>query len=333
MQITTIVPAYKHQYLGELIACLLHQTVRPHKVLLSDDSPDGAFTRLLADGPLAQAASALDITVVPGPRLGAFANWHHALHTYGGSTELFHVLCDDDIVYPGFYERHLHAHAQGRFGVSVSRRWTATESGQPVRDLPVPQAVADHPQHLLALGPAVLFPHTCGRGTNWLGEVSNAVFRAERARHIMRPEVGGVSYLGLEDIGAFLCTSLDATVAYINDHLGYFRTNAHQASQQHYGRPLKLAHGAYIALSVIGHRAGHLSAEQLRHAVLAVGSSVLTHYATQDDLQPLVAALRRWIGGDAEGEATFLDAWHAYAGQPWLDAEARAGGEFEALAA
>lgn len=324
MKITTIVPAYKHQYLPELLGSLLHQTVRPHRVLFSDDSPDGAFTRLLASEPLAGLASALNVSVVPGPRGGAFANWHHALQTYGGDTELFHMLCDDDIVYPGFYERHLHAHAQGRFGVTVSRRWTALEGGQPVRDLPVPPAVADHPSHLLALSPGVLFPHTCGRGTNWLGEVSNAVFRAERTRHIMRPEVDGVGYLGLEDIGAFLCTSLDEPVGYINSHLGYFRTSAHQASQQHFGRPLKLAHGAYIGLSIIGHRAGHLSADQLRYAVLAVGSSVLKHYAEQDDLQPLLAALRGWIGGAPDGEATYLEAWHAYAGQPWLLAEARA---------
>jgi hypothetical protein len=326
MKITTIVPAFKHQYLPELLGSLLHQTVRPHKVLLSDDSPDGAFTRLLACEPLAGLASALNVTVVPGPRTGAFANWHHALHSYGGDTELFHLLCDDDIVYPSFYERHLHAHAQGRFGVTVSRRWTALEGGQPVRDLPVPAAVAEHPSHLLALSPGVLFQHTCGRGANWLGEVSNAVFRAERARHIMRPEVDGVGYLGLEDIGAFLCTSLDEPVGYINDHLGYFRTSAHQASQQHFGRPLKLAHGAYIGLSIIGHRAGHLSTAQLRYAVLAVGSSVLQHYAEQDDLQPLVAALRGWMGGTADGEDSFLQAWHAYAGQPWVQAEARASG-------
>lgn len=327
MKITTVIPAYKHQYLPELLGSLLHQTVRPHQVLFSDDSPDGAFIRLLGTAPLAALAMALNVRVVTGPRAGAFANWRHVLQAYGGDTALFHMLCDDDIVYPNFYERHLHAHAQGRFGVTVSRRWTALEGGQPVRDLPVPPAVADHPSHLLSLGPEVLFPHTCGRGTNWLGEVSNAVFRAECARHIMQPEVDGVGYLGLEDIGGFLCASLGSPVGFINDHLGYFRTSANQASQQHYGRPLKLAHGAYIGLSVIGHRAGHLSAEQLRYAVLAVGSSALQHYADQADLQPMLAALRGWIGGAADGETRFLDAWHAYAGRPWLPASAAAGGE------
>lgn len=316
MKITTVVPAYKPKFLVELLHSLLHQTVKPHKVIFSDDSADQAFSQMLLSPPLAPAVSSLDISVVAGPRSGAFDNWRHALRTYGGATEFFHMMCDDDVVYPNFYARHLEVHARGSFGVTVSRRWTSNEAGQPIRDLPVPEAVAAGANGLLSLEPGVLFFATCARGTNWLGEVSNALFRADQAGLIIDPQVGGISYRGLEDIGAFLASSLTRPVCWINDHLGYFRTSSGQTSQQADGRPIKLAHLAYIALSVIGRNRGHLSEEHLRFCVQAVGQSVLRHYGTADDMQPACAAIRDWQAGAPGAEARFLAMWQAYAGYP-----------------
>lgn len=319
MRITTVIPAYKPAWFLELLGALARQTVRPAQVLVSDDSPDDAFAALLATPAGEQAAGGLDVQVLRGPKRGAYANWRAALAAFGGRTELFHLCCDDDIVYPGFYERHLMAHRQGRFGVTVSRRWTADEHGRPLRDLPVPPAAAHGSQALWSLDAGAVFPLTVARGTNWLGEVSNAVYRAEHAPRIGEPQVGGVAYLGLEDIGSFVTSTLEQPLCWINDHLGFFRTSAHQASQQHYGRPLKLAHGAYIALSVIGRRAGHLSALQLREGVAIVGGSVLHHYAKEADVAPLRALLSQWLAvpvGSAADEAMaerFVSVWHDYA--------------------
>jgi len=316
MKITTVVPAYKPKYLLELLHSLLHQTVKPHKVIFSDDSADQAFSQMLLSPPLAAAVCSLDISVVAGPRAGALANWRHALQTYNGGTEFFHMMCDDDVIYPNFYERHLQAHAMGDFGVTVSRRWTANEAGQPVRDLPVPAAVAGGANALIKLEPGVLFYATCARGTNWLGEVSNALYRADQAGLISDPQVDGISYHWLEDIGSFLASSLTRPVCWINDHLGYFRTSSGQTSQQADGRPIKLAHLAYIALSVIGRNGGHLSEEHLRFCVQAVGQSVLQHYGRTEDMQPACAAIRDWQAGAPGAEVRFLAMWQAYAGYP-----------------
>lgn len=316
MQITTLIPAYRTQYLPQLLHGLLHQSVRPYKVIFSDDSPDQCFAQALASPALAGAAAQLDISVVPGPRAGAFANWRHVLDVFGGSTEFFHMLCDDDVIYPGFYARHLAAHGLGDFGVTISRRWTANEAGQPLRDLPVPPAVALGGNALVTLDAAVLFYATCARGTNWLGEVSNAVYRADCASLIGDPQVEGIAYLGLEDIGSFLCSTLRQPACFINDHLGYFRTSDNQSSSQHYGRPLKLAHLAYIGLSLIGRNAGHLTQQHLLHCVHQVGGSVLHHYGNQADLQDCCGVLREWIGGDAGAEQRFLQVWRDYADYP-----------------
>ncbi|MDP1534460.1 MAG: glycosyltransferase family A protein [Rubrivivax sp.] len=316
MKITTVVPAYKPKYLADLLHALLRQTVRPHQVIFSDDSPEQDFVRLLKSGPLAELASGLDIEVVEGPRRGAFANWRHSLETFGGRTEFFHMLCDDDVMYPSFYERHLQAHAHGNFGVTVSRRWTADEAGQPIRDLPVPASVANGAGSLVSLDASVLFYATCARGTNWLGEVSNALYRADAARLISDPQVGGIGYLGLEDIGSFLCSTLTRPVCYINDHLGFFRTSSGQNSAQHYGRPLKLAFLAYLALSMIGRNAGHLTTEHLNYCLGVIGQGVLRHYAQQEDMQDACTVLRDWMQGVPGAEDRFLQVWQAYSGYP-----------------
>lgn len=316
MGITTVVPAYKPKYLVDTLNALQRQTVRPERVIFSDDSPGQDFVRLLGSEALAPLTHGLAIEVVAGPRSGAFANWRHSLEVYGGRSEFFHLLCDDDVMYPSFYERHLHAHAQGDFGVSVSRRWTADESGQPTRDLPVPPAVAQHRGSMIALNADVLFMSTCARGSNWLGEVSNALYRADAARLIADPQIGGIGYLGLEDIGSFLCSSLSRPVCYINDHLGFFRTSSSQNSAQHFGRPLKLAFLAYLALTLIGRNAGRLDGEQLRRCVALIGTGVLTHYAQQEDLQDACGVLRDWMQDDPRAEDRFLQVWQAYSGYP-----------------
>jgi len=316
MSLVTLIPAYKPKYLGDLLLSLWQQSVKPGRVVVSDDSPQASFTQALADPQVAHVVAGLHIEVVRGPCRGSSANWQFLTRHHMGDAEFFHLLLDDDVIYPGFYERHLQAHALGHFPVTVSRRWTANESGMPLRDLPVPVAVAQGRDALLSIDAPALFASTCARGSNWLGETSNAVYRAGWGHTIADPQVGGISYIGLDDIGSFLRCTLDRPVLYINDHLGYFRTSPDQNSAQTYGRPLKLAHLAYIALSVIGHRAGQISAEQLHGCVMAVGAAVLHHYGSQDDLVDCRAAIGAWMAGAPDGEARFLQAWQTYAGHP-----------------
>ena len=66
--ITTLIPAYKKDYLAELFLGLRHQTCKDFKVILSDDSPDDEITRLIRDGHYAALLSKLDLTVVRGPK-------------------------------------------------------------------------------------------------------------------------------------------------------------------------------------------------------------------------------------------------------------------------
>ena len=130
------------------------------------------------------------------------------MQAWNGETGLFHFLLDDDIIYPTFYERHLAAHARADFGCSISQRWTALESGQPVGQLGVPSVVAMHSERVVAIGADMMFGTTVPRYTNWFGEFSNAVFAARLADMVHEPYMNSICYTGLEDMGAFLNASL-----------------------------------------------------------------------------------------------------------------------------
>lgn len=318
MQITTLIPAYKPKYFIELLTALRHQTVKPARVIVSDDSPDQAFVAMLNAEPLKSLVADLHIEVVAGPRTGGYNNFRHLLRLYrdqpGGPTELFHLLLDDDIPYPSFYARHLQAHGQASLGCVVSRRWTALESGQPIRDLPVPAALDQHPQRMLVLGNEMLFAQTVGVSSNWLGEFSNVTFPAAMAQQLDDPSMAGICFSGLEDLGGFLKVGLIAPLGYINEHLGYFRTSAEQHSAKPMGRPMKLAHLAYIALTLAGRQIGLLSADQAAVNLASLCPTIVQRYGHEEDMAELCAVLPALGVAQPGAEQRFMALWHVYSG-------------------
>lgn len=313
MRIATLIPAYKSKYLVELLACLVHQTVAPSLVIFSDDSPDDAFTAQLLSEPVKSLVAHLNIKVIPGPKRGAHANWAHLLEHWAGETELVHMLCDDDIIYPHFYERHLQSHMAGHFSSTVSRRWSANENGQPiVRGLPVPELISNNPSRCIMLESSVVYSTTVGKASNWLGEVSNVVMRPETADYIRTRHYDGICFAGLEDLGSFILGTLNHPLCFINEHLGYFRQSPEQNSSQTMGIPLKFAHLAYIALAFIGRNTGALSEAQLSYNLEVVGGAVMWNYRDQEDMAPFRALMPSLIAREENSEERFLEMWNAY---------------------
>ena len=313
MKITTLIPAYKPQYLNELLTALQKQSLRPDRIVFSDDSPDQSFVRLLGGEAIKTEFPELNIEVVPGPRCGAWANFQHLLEHHVGETDLFHLQLDDDIPYPAFYERHVQAHAMALTECVVSRRWTAAENGQPTAAMEIPPAIHTHPQKLLVLDAGFLFPQTIATFRNWLGEFSNATFRAGMREELLTKQLAGISFTGLEDIGGFLAASLKAPLIYINENLGFFRTSPEQNTAQQQGRIFKLSVLGWIALALAGRRLGHVSAEQSVALVQRICALLTQHYSHDAALAHL-ATLARNIGPDQNGaaEQAFLVAWHEF---------------------
>lgn len=320
MQFTTLIPAYKPKYLVDTLTALRHQTVKPVRVVFSDDSPNQAFVAMLNAEPFRQVVADLHVEVVPGPRTGAWDNCRHLLQLHGGRTELFHLLLDDDVPYPTFYERHLQAHTLQHCSAVVSRRWTALENGHPLRELPLPEALAQHPNRLLSLTAELLFQHTVGRSTNWLGEFSNATFRADLADSVADASMAGLPFAGLEDLGAFVKASLTRPLGFINEPLGYFRTSAEQHSANPMGRPLKLAHLAYLTLALAAERLGQLTREQVAAQLAGLCPVIQFRYGREADMAEICALMPALGRRDSEAESRFLALWHVYSGTAALQA-------------
>ncbi len=317
MQFTTLIPAYKPKYMIELLSAIRHQTVKPAKVIISDDSPDQAFLAALSSDPLKGLTEDLNIQLFQGPRAGGWKNFVYLLQLFNSDadtqTELFHILLDDDFIYPNFYERHLYAHGLENVPCVISRRWTALESGQPVRDsLPVPSIISGHAQRIVTLDAGLLFSQTAATSQNWLGEFSNATFTRALASDVADSSLAGVSYSGLEDLGAFLKSSLVAPIVYINEYLGYFRTNAAQNSANPMGRPLKLAFIAYAGLAISGRRLGYITTEQSFAALNRVTEFILQHYSDEQDMKEINENLSSFAKYGLKEEDKFINAWHRF---------------------
>jgi len=310
--IVTLVPAYKPTYLPDLLNSLRLQTHKPRKIVFGDDSPDGVYRGTLMSDAFAPLRQGLNIECIEGPRRGGMPNLMRLLDRWGGESALVHLLLDDDVLYPEFYERHLVAHASGPFSCTVSRRWSANDAGFPVAGQPVPPAVSKSAHRLLSLDADFVFQTTAMECKNWFGEFSNAIFSAAAVPLLFKPEFGGVSYAGLWDLGAFMAASEQAPLGYVQDHLGYFRTGGQGNSAKFFGKHMKAAHVAYAALGLGGLRIGRYTETQARLCFATVAGALAQRYGSQDDMQPFIALLPRMAAGEAGAEQAFVDQWHDY---------------------
>ncbi|TFW10293.1 glycosyltransferase [Oxalobacteraceae bacterium OM1] len=315
-QITTLIPAYKPKYLGDLLLALRQQTVKPARIIVSDDSPDQAFIRALETSSLKDYTANMNVEVIVGPRTGAFENFCNLLKRYQGETELYHFLLDDDVIYPNFYERHLEAHARSRTECVVSGRWYAVESGQPVGTLDVPSVVARHPDRVVSVNPEFLFATSVATGSNWLGEFSNATFRADMATEFFKSELDGLPFAGLEDIGAFLVAAIRSPIAYINEQLGCFRMNPGQQTEQPMSKQFKCGHLAWVSLAIAARRGGWINKEQCQTTIARVCSIVLDLYGREADMAQFCVLLSEVVDRKPNAEERFLRTWGDYIGRP-----------------
>lgn len=313
MKVTTLIPAYKPKYIAELLHGLRHQTHSSHRVLISDDSPNGEFRQALMSEPFAGLRQRVKFEIIEGPRQGAYENVKHLLKVWDHSSELVHLLFDDDVIYPEFYERHLTAHASAQLSCSISRRWTANDHGMPYYiGLPVPPQVARHTQRMLTLDADVVFMTTVAKCENWFGEFSNAVLRAEVCDKLFDPQLGGISYAGLWDLGFFVAASQHAPIAYIQDHLGFFRVGDSGNSANRKGAFMKAAFLGYAALAMGAERVGRLSHAQLLDCYKLIGPSLQIDYPEEADMQDFLQILPALARDEPGAQDRFLQDWTAF---------------------
>ena len=183
----------------------------------------------------------------------------------------------------------------------------AVDKGQPL-----PPLVSNCAHRLVSLDGKLVCATTATECKNWFGEFSNAVFRADSAALLLKPEFGGVSYAGLWDLGAFMAASLRAPIGYLQDHLGYFRTGALGNSAKFFGPYMKGAHLGYAALALGAQRIGQYSAAQARNTFSILASVMPQRYGNEEDMRPFIALLPAMATGDELAQDSFVEIWHAY---------------------
>ena len=254
MEITCLVPAFKVKYFEHLIFCLNTQKIKPKSVLISDDTANGDFLLAVKSEHIRQLAQGLPIEVVRGPKQGNHKNIESLLRLYlQNPTSHFHILNDDDIIYPDFYFQHAATAEKSNPLCSVSRRWIANDFGIPVACAPLPDEISSANGTGINVSPALLAESFLIQEENWIGELSVAVFRSD---FLGKPEEfclhQQVPYFGLNDIGSFLKASLKESLVFINQYLGAFRISSDGISNSK-GYPFSLFLLAKISIAMIAY--------------------------------------------------------------------------------
>ena len=309
-QISTLIPAYRVDFLPALLVGLARQTFRSFTVVVSDDSPDGGVSALMHSDRLKPLLRDLSVHVVDGPRKGAAANMNSLLERWNGATPLAHLLMDDDLIYPSFYEEHMAARRQFECECSVSKRWVGNIAGQPVGQLPIPDVVRASSSKIVPLDQKTLFRTAVPRCNNWLGELSNSVLSRRAAERLRQQAILGISYDGLGDIGLFLDCAEQRPTVYIQEALGMFRVHGRDQHSNSLLKPAFMAaHMAWLALAIAGKRLGHLSDEDVRSCFRTIGPTIVARYRETEEIGDFVRFLSSDPDVTDENLKTVLDLW------------------------
>lgn len=272
MKLVTLIPAFKVQYFESLLNSLAMQTVKPEKILVSDDSAGDDFLDACGSRFYQKLTQRLNIDCKVGPKQGQYANIQSLIEELTPDVTHFHVLCDDDIIYPAFYQKHLAAQRAASTLASFSKRRIVDSNGESLE-------APEYPRELVSVGDSIalvdaeyLFKTTLPTCHNWLGEFSNTVFTTAARQLFLDPRFNGIVHYGLYDLGIFLRSALANDVIFINEYQGAFRRSPEQHSSQTKGPVFRSSILAWLALAVGSYQAERITEIELLRCAQTVFS-------------------------------------------------------------
>ncbi len=320
--LVTLIPAYKHLYIPQLLVSLATQTYPISQIIISDDSPNGEVSEAIANPALKHIVDKLNITLIQGPKQGTMSNLVHLLEYWQQSSQLVHILFDDDILYPTFYAQHVQAHAHSNVGATVSYRWLTSELGQPCAASQVPAFITDSTNQIDFLGAEQMFASVVPTCDNWLGEFSNTVFSSSIINLYKRSCMENIPYYGLGDIGLLLEISLHTRIAVIKNYLGGFRQNPQQNSANHQSIIFKCGVVAWVAIALASFKLGQISAQQYQQTVNKTLYVLNGRFQQSADVLEFIKLFSTHAAGSIEFEKGFLPLWqHMVSHRDWLHAQ------------
>lgn len=227
--LAVLVPAFRSEYLEDLFFGLQNQSLKNFDVFISDDSKDNFITKNFKKS---QLISKLNVTFFEGPK-NARLNHMFLDQIISEKYDFIHFHLDDDYIYPTFYEEHMNAHKKGDFCASITQRWFANINNKPIRK-PLDIFSDDNKYDSLfyVLNQKDVAKSTLTNAFNWLGELSNMVFKTENKNLFLYPPENNkkLNYYGLPDLGPLLNLLENKNTIFIKKALGHFRKHPSQST-------------------------------------------------------------------------------------------------------
>jgi hypothetical protein len=251
----------------------------------------------------------LDIEIVEGPKKGSFPNIFNLVRNYAHQAKFFHILMDDDVIYPSFYEVHMRKHTKVYANVSVSARWNANEAGQPYAT-PMDHETSQYfSESFTSQSISKALIPGCN---NKLGEWSHAVFRSEAAAVILKPSINSVSYFGLDDIGSFISATENLPGIWIPTPLGIFRESPSQNTGKNENNTIKCAHYSWISLAIIAVDNNWINEDDAWLCISLIRNTIRNRYSNDKLGMEMLAVLNAYELYSDSFKNQYLDIWNRF---------------------
>lgn len=321
MSITTLIPAFRLQYCLYAISSAVRQSLKPSLLIISDDSPNGEITDYILSSNLIEKINeqGIAVEVVAGPRMAnGMLNVMNLVKCWNARTEFFHILLDDDYIFPTFYKSHFDICKKYKLFGSVSRRWQADAAGHVTGHFKAPLFVENSNTRQRLIDANSLFKSVVPERMNWLGEFSNALLHESILINGQLPsKLDDLPFYGLDDIGVFLNIGKINKLGFINEHLSFFRFHDSQNTHNLASPSILGAHLAWIPIAIYSERCGLITTSEKRYAVERLLRQIDMTYRTTalfDDIHNIFDQTLR-ISGQVYTfrESEFLDCWNTFA--------------------
>lgn len=141
-KILTCIPAFRPEFLDDILLCLHSQTLKPDLVIFSDDTQDLKIIERFKEEPLKKLSDGLNIIYIAGSRRGPVKNIEFLEILVGiYSPKYVHFFLDDDLIFPTFYEHHSRVLEDTGAAVTVSSRVMCTLNKIPIGVAATPESV------------------------------------------------------------------------------------------------------------------------------------------------------------------------------------------------
>lgn len=248
-ELTVLIPAYKKNYIKDTISSLHNQKFKKFNIIVSDDSPRGNIKDEF-EKQLKTINWKPKIQYHLGKRIGPATNIKFLLDIWKQSSDYVHILFDDDIIYPDFYQKSIDNIKKLKTSIHINKRYISNHNRTKIKKIETPKNFSTSETHKIEKKNKNLFHSVIFERNNWLGELSFAVFTKKSVESLYKGKITDTCFYGLNDIGSYLERNLHEAISFSNTELGEFRINPYQTGGNSSSFILQSASIAWLALAI-----------------------------------------------------------------------------------